>query len=168
MRQWRRPERQRRYKHQHDNSTRRRLGCLLGHNLPWPKRCYSRLLQSSRVFSQDAVELHPLSLLLQEVCNKVLSPQQSPWMCRLARRTKEAFQEVSSAFQEMSTKHGQIQGSLQVLASTVEALKQAQQGEVASSVQVQETLRRTASVASDLEAKTGCNICCSRAISCNC
>ena len=34
-----------------------------------------------------------------------------------------------------------------------EALKQAQQGEVASSVQVQETLRRTASVASDLEAK---------------
>ena len=42
--------------------------------------------------------------------------------------TKEAFQEVSSAFQEMSTKHGQIQGSLQVLASTVEALKQAQQG----------------------------------------
>ena len=39
------------------------------------------------------------------------------------QETKEAFQEVSSAFQEMSTKHGQIQGSLQVLASTVEALK---------------------------------------------
>ena len=44
---------------------------------------------------------------------------------------------------------------MQVLASTVEALKQAQQGEVASSVQVQETLRRIASVASDLEAKLG-------------
>ena len=71
------------------------------------------------------------------------------------QETKEAFQEVSSAFQEMSTKHGQIQGSLQVLASMVEALKQAQQGEVASSIQVQETLRRTASVASDLEAKLG-------------
>ena len=42
-----------------------------------------------------------------------------------------------------------------MLVSTVEALKQAQQGEVASSVQVQETLRRTASVASDLEAKLG-------------
>ena len=56
------------------------------------------------------------------------------------QETKEAFQEVSLAFQEMSTKHGQIQGSLQVLVSTVEALKQAQQGEVASSVQVQETL----------------------------
>ena len=40
-----------------------------------------------------------------------------------------------------------------MLASTVEALKQGQQGEVASSVQVQETLRRMASVASDLEAK---------------
>ena len=69
------------------------------------------------------------------------------------QETKEAFQEVSTAFQDMSTKHGQIQGSLQVLASTVKALKQAQQGEVASSVQVQETLRRIASVASDLEAK---------------
>ena len=39
------------------------------------------------------------------------------------QETKEAFQEVSSAFQDMSAKHGQIQGSLQVLASTVEALK---------------------------------------------
>ena len=39
------------------------------------------------------------------------------------QETKEAFQEVSSAFQELSTKHGQIQGSLQVLASTVKALK---------------------------------------------
>ena len=39
------------------------------------------------------------------------------------QETKEAFQEVSSAFKEMSTKHGQIQGSLQVLASMVEALK---------------------------------------------
>ena len=55
----------------------------------------------------------------------------------------------------MSTKHGQIQGSLQVLASTVEALKQAQQGEVVSSIHVQETLCRTASVVSDLEAKLG-------------
>ena len=39
------------------------------------------------------------------------------------QETKEAFQEVSSAFQYMSAKHEQIQGSLQVLASTVEALK---------------------------------------------
>ena len=71
------------------------------------------------------------------------------------QETKEAFQEVSSAFQDMSTKHGKIQGSLQVLASMVEALKQAQQGEVASSAQVQEMLCRTALVASDLEAKLG-------------
>ena len=49
------------------------------------------------------------------------------------QETKEAFQEASSAFQDMSAKHGQIQGSLQVLASMVEAMKQAQQGEVASS-----------------------------------
>ena len=69
------------------------------------------------------------------------------------QETKEAFQEVSIAFQDMLTKHGQIQGSLQVLASTVEALKQAQQGEMASSVQVQETLCRIASIASDLKAK---------------
>ena len=31
------------------------------------------------------------------------------------QKTKEAFQEVSLAFQDMSAKHGQIQGSLQVL-----------------------------------------------------
>ena len=35
------------------------------------------------------------------------------------------------------------------------ALKQAQQGEAESSAQVQDTLRRTASVASDLEARLG-------------
>ena len=40
-------------------------------------------------------------------------------------------------------------------------------GKVASLVQVQETLRRTASVASDLEAKPECNICRSRAITSN-
>ena len=39
------------------------------------------------------------------------------------QETKEAFQEVSSAFQDMYAKHGQSQGSLQVLASTVEAMK---------------------------------------------
>ena len=71
------------------------------------------------------------------------------------QETKEAFQEVSSAFQDMTAKHGQIQGSLQVLVNTVEALKQTQQGEVASSAQIQETLCRTASVASDLKAKLG-------------
>ena len=53
------------------------------------------------------------------------------------QETKEAFQEVSSAFKDMSKKHGQIQGGLQVLASTVEALKQAQQGEPESSAQLQ-------------------------------
>ena len=55
----------------------------------------------------------------------------------------------------MSTKHGQIQGSLQVLASMVEALKQAQQGKVESLAQVQETLCRTASMGSDLKARLG-------------
>ena len=37
--------------------------------------------------------------------------------------TKKAFEEVSSAFQDMSVQHGQIKGGLQVLASTVEALR---------------------------------------------
>ena len=50
-----------------------------------------------------------------------------------SQETKEAFQEVSSAFPDMSIKHGKIRGSLQVLVSMVEALKQAQQGEVESS-----------------------------------
>ena len=36
--------------------------------------------------------------------------------------TKAAFQEVSSTFRDMSTQHCQIQGNLQTLASTVQAL----------------------------------------------
>ena len=68
------------------------------------------------------------------------------------QETKEAFEEVSSVFKGMTEKHGQMQGDLQTLASTVTALKQAQQGEAESSAQVQDTLHRTASVASDLEA----------------
>ena len=71
------------------------------------------------------------------------------------QETKEAFEEVSSAFKGMTEKHGQMQGDLQSLASTVAALKQAQQGEAESSAQVQDTLRQTASVASDLEARLG-------------
>ena len=54
------------------------------------------------------------------------------------QETKEAFAEVSSAFQEMSTKHGQIQEGLRTLASTVEALRQiAKLGEVKTTAQVQ-------------------------------
>ena len=71
------------------------------------------------------------------------------------QETKEAFQEVSSAFKEIPTKHGQIQGGLQVLVSTMKALKQAQQGEMESSAQVQEKLCHSGFVASDLEARLG-------------
>ena len=39
------------------------------------------------------------------------------------QETKEAFEEVSSAFKGMTEKHGQMQGDLQTLASTVAALK---------------------------------------------
>ena len=69
--------------------------------------------------------------------------------------TKAAFQEVSSTFRDMSAQHGQIQGNLQTLASTVQALRQAKQEEQQTSVQVQETLQRTASVASELETRIG-------------
>ena len=55
----------------------------------------------------------------------------------------------------MTEKHGQMQCDLQTLASTVAALKQAQQGEAESSAQVQDIVCRTASVASDLEARLG-------------
>ena len=71
------------------------------------------------------------------------------------KETKEAFEEVSSAFKGMTEKHGQMQGDLQTLASTVAALKQAQQGKAESSTQVQDTLHRTALVASDLQARLG-------------
>ena len=50
--------------------------------------------------------------------------------------TKAAFQEVLSTFRDMSVQHGQIQGNLQTLASTVQALRQAKQEEQATSVQV--------------------------------
>ena len=69
--------------------------------------------------------------------------------------TKAAFGEVSSAFQDISAKHGQIQGNLQTLASTVAALSQAKREEQEASSQVQETLKRTASVASELEMRLG-------------
>ena len=39
------------------------------------------------------------------------------------QETKKAFDEVSSAFQDMSAQHGQIKRGLQVLASAVEALR---------------------------------------------
>ena len=48
-------------------------------------------------------------------------------------------------------KHGQIQGNLQNLASTIAALSQAKQEEQDASIQVQETLKCAASVASELE-----------------
>ena len=46
------------------------------------------------------------------------------------QETKKAFEEVLSAFQDMSAQYGQIKGGLQVLVSTVEALRQAKQGEM--------------------------------------
>ena len=52
------------------------------------------------------------------------------------QETKETFAEVSYVFKGMTKKHGQMQGDLQVLASMVEALKQAQQGEAESLAQV--------------------------------
>ena len=55
----------------------------------------------------------------------------------------------------MSAQHGQIKGGLQVLASTVEALQQAKQGEMETTSQVQETLWQTASVVSELEVRIG-------------
>ena len=69
--------------------------------------------------------------------------------------TKAAFGEVLSAFQNMLAKHGQIQGNLQTLASTMDALRQAKQEEQEAFIQVQETLKCTAFVASELEIRMG-------------
>ena len=71
------------------------------------------------------------------------------------QETKEAFDEVSSAFKEMSEKHWQIQGGLQVLASMVEALQLAKQGELETTTQVQQTLHHMASTTSALEVHLG-------------
>ena len=69
--------------------------------------------------------------------------------------TKAAFQEVSSTFCNMSAQHGQMQGNLQELANTVQELRRVKQAEQQTSVEVQETLKRTASVASELELRVG-------------
>ena len=61
----------------------------------------------------------------------------------------------SSTFRDMAAQHGQIQGNLQELASTVQALRQSKQEEQQTFVEVQETLKRTASVASELEMRIG-------------
>ena len=55
----------------------------------------------------------------------------------------------------MFAKHGQIQEGLHVLASTMEALRQAKLGEVETIAQVEQTLERGTSVTSDLEARVG-------------
>ena len=68
---------------------------------------------------------------------------------------KAAFGEVSSEFQDMLAKHGQIQGNLQSLGTTVATLSQAKREEQEASSQVQQTLQRTALVASELEMRLG-------------
>ena len=71
------------------------------------------------------------------------------------QEAKEALAEVSLAFQDMSTKHGKIQGGLQVLESTVEEARKAKQSEIEATSQVQDTLHRTALVMSELEIHLG-------------
>ena len=71
------------------------------------------------------------------------------------QKTKEAFAEVSSTFQEMSTKHGQIQEGVWALTSMVEALHQAKIGDVKTMAQVQQTLQKVTSVTRELEARVG-------------
>ena len=48
---------------------------------------------------------------------------------QMLEETKAAFGKVSSTFQDMSARHGQIQGNLQSLATTVAALSQAKREE---------------------------------------
>ena len=52
-------------------------------------------------------------------------------------------------------KHGQIQEGVRALASTIEALCQANLGEDETMAQVQQKLQKAASVTSDLEARVG-------------
>ena len=59
-----------------------------------------------------------------------------PVKAPMLEETKAVFGEISSAFEDMSAKHGQIQGNLQTLASTVAALSQAKQKEHEASSQV--------------------------------
>ena len=91
--QWRHPIRRHRYKYRRDNDTRSRLGCLLGQLLPW----HSLSPQNNRVFLQDAVELHPLFLLLQEVCNRVLYPY-SPRRCAVSPRDQGSLPRSIDSF----------------------------------------------------------------------
>ena len=54
--------------------------------------------------------------------------------------TKQAFEEVSSAFCAMSSQHEVVQSGMQELASGVEELRRARAGDVETTAQVQATL----------------------------
>ena len=58
-------------------------------------------------------------------------------------------------FHNMSAQYGQMQGNLQELVSTVQELRRVKQAEQQTSVEVQEMLKRTAFVPSELELRVG-------------
>ena len=69
--------------------------------------------------------------------------------------TKQAFDEVSSALQTVSSKHEKVCADMQGLASGVEELWRARVGDVETTAQVQATLQRTLSTLSSLEMRLG-------------
>ena len=95
---------------------------------PWPHSPMAQAMQQSAptehssVFARRSGVAPTVPVAEGSVQPSAIAPT-VPVDVPSCQETKEAFQEVSSAFQDMSAKHGQIQGSLQVLASTAEALK---------------------------------------------
>ena len=65
--------------------------------------------------------------------------------------TKQAFEEVSSALRNVSSKHEEVRSGMQGLAMGVEELRRARAGDVETTAQVQATLQRTLSASSSLE-----------------
>ena len=65
--------------------------------------------------------------------------------------TKQAFEEVSSALRNVSSKHEEVRSGMQGLAMGVEELRRACAGDVETTAQVQATLQRTLSASSSLE-----------------
>ena len=69
--------------------------------------------------------------------------------------TKQAFDEVSSALQSVSSQHEAVRAQMQGLALGMEQMRQERAGTMETTAQVQATLQRTLSTSSLLEARVG-------------
>ena len=70
-------------------------------------------------------------------------------------KTRQAFEEVSSALRDVSSTHEGVKADMHSLAMGIEEVRRQQIGEVEITAQIQATLQRTLSAFSRLEMRVG-------------